>query len=60
MYLEGDNCTIAEVAYRCGFNDPVYFTRIFKNKIGITPSKYRDEKQEKKSSDQNETGKESN
>ncbi|HAT62867.1 MAG TPA: hypothetical protein DCS83_10095, partial [Prevotella sp.] len=28
--------------YRCGFNDPVYFTRIFKNKMNFTPTKYRE------------------
>jgi ligand-binding sensor domain-containing protein/AraC-like DNA-binding protein len=44
MYLDNDDCTIAEVAYKTGFNDPVYFTRIFKTKIGITPSKYREKK----------------
>ncbi len=47
MYLEKDDCTIAEIAYRTGFNDPVYFTRTFKTKIGVTPSKYRDEKLDK-------------
>lgn len=43
MYLESDDCTIAEVAYKTGFNDPVYFARTFKQKMGITPSKYRDD-----------------
>lgn len=42
MYLELNTYTIAEVAYRCGFNDPVYFTRIFKNKMNFTPTKYRE------------------
>lgn len=42
MYLEKDTCTIAEVAYRTGFNDPVYFTRLFKQKKGMTPTQYRD------------------
>jgi ligand-binding sensor domain-containing protein/AraC-like DNA-binding protein len=44
MYLENDECTIAEVTYKTGFNDPVYFARIFKQKMGMTPSKYREEK----------------
>ena len=33
MYLENDECTIAEVTYKTGFNDPVYFARIFKQKM---------------------------
>lgn len=43
MYLEKDTCTIAEIAYRTGFNDPVYFTRLFKLKKGVTPTLYREE-----------------
>lgn len=38
MYLENDSCTIAEVAYRTGFNDPVYFTRLFKQKRKDPPN----------------------
>jgi signal transduction histidine kinase/DNA-binding response OmpR family regulator len=30
--------TIAEIAFSCGFNDPVYFTRVFKTEFGRTPS----------------------
>ena len=33
--------TISEVAYRVGFDDPNYFSRIFKDYYGITASKYR-------------------
>lgn len=43
MYLKMDNSNIAEVAYKTGFNDPVYFTRLFKQKIGITPTQYRNQ-----------------
>ncbi|WP_299763834.1 AraC family transcriptional regulator [uncultured Dokdonia sp.] len=32
---------INEIAYGIGFNDPLYFTRIFKKKIGISPTEYR-------------------
>ena len=31
----------SEIAMATGFNDPVYFTRSFKNKTGLTPSRYR-------------------
>jgi AraC-like DNA-binding protein/ribosomal protein L19 len=34
--------TIAEVAYKCGFNNLSYFNRVFKNKNGCTPREFRD------------------
>lgn len=33
--------SIAEVAYRCGFLDPGYFTRLFRKRFGITPREWR-------------------
>lgn len=38
--LESENYNIAEVAYKVGFNDPSYFTRIFKKQYGKVPSEY--------------------
>ncbi|MGQ1891919.1 two-component regulator propeller domain-containing protein [Thermophagus sp. OGC60D27] len=32
--------TVAEVAYKCGFNDPKYFSRYFKDEFGVSPSQY--------------------
>jgi signal transduction histidine kinase/CheY-like chemotaxis protein/ligand-binding sensor domain-containing protein len=34
--------TITSVAYDCGFNDPSYFTRVFKKQFGTTPNGYRE------------------
>lgn len=31
---------ISEVAYRVGFDNPLYFSRLFKEKIGIPPSRW--------------------
>lgn len=36
--LKGDNATIAEVAYKTGFSEPAYFSRVFKNYFGYSPS----------------------
>ena len=38
--------TIAEIAYRVGFNDPKYFSRCFAKQFGCPPSKVLDEKNE--------------
>lgn len=39
MLLE-PNASIAETAYKLGFTYPQYFSRVFKQKIGISPSQY--------------------
>ena len=33
--------SVNEVADECGFNDPSYFTKTFKNAFGMTPKEYR-------------------
>ena len=32
---------VNEIAYEIGFNDPLYFTRLFKKKIGLAPTTFR-------------------
>ena len=39
--LKTTSLKCAEIAYRCGFNDPHYFSFVFKKKTGQTPQKYR-------------------
>ena len=41
--LEVSNLAISEISYEVGFNDPHYFTRIFKKKAGVSPSSYREQ-----------------
>ncbi len=38
---------ITEISNACGFNDPNYFTRVFKNRIHKTPKQYRAEVRQK-------------
>ncbi|WP_448574276.1 helix-turn-helix domain-containing protein [Trichothermofontia sp.] len=37
--------SILDVAFKCGYNDSNYFTRIFKKKFGINPSEFRQQQQ---------------
>ncbi|MEL6190556.1 MAG: helix-turn-helix transcriptional regulator, partial [Bacteroidota bacterium] len=39
--LLGTELSISEVAFKLGFEYPQYFSRLFKDKVGITPNKYR-------------------
>lgn len=38
--LKTDSMSITEIAMNCGFNDINYFSRVFKKRYGISPSKF--------------------
>ncbi len=40
MLISSDS-TISEIAYRTGFNDPKFFSRVFSKEFGVSPSQYR-------------------
>ncbi|WBL23114.1 AraC family transcriptional regulator [Zunongwangia sp. HRR-M8] len=42
-WLIEKDLSIAEIAYKCGFNNIANFNRVFKNNKKCTPSKYREE-----------------
>jgi len=39
--LRGEGQTVAEACYNTGFTDPKYFSRVFKQFMGMSPSDYR-------------------
>ena len=39
--LRNSNKTVSEVAYACGFSDPKYFSRSFKQSTGQSPTEYK-------------------
>lgn len=39
--LKEPSTTIATVAYECGFTDPGYFARVFRQEYGMTPQEWR-------------------
>ncbi|MCV6636420.1 helix-turn-helix transcriptional regulator [Candidatus Albibeggiatoa sp. nov. NOAA] len=41
--LLSSDATISEVAYTLGFEYPNYFARLFKKKVGVTPTQYRNQ-----------------
>ena len=38
--------TLKEIAYNLGFEDPAYFSRVFKNQTSLTPIQYKTKKEE--------------
>ncbi len=44
QYLKDENCSIERVAHDAGFSDPQYFARLFKKRLGMTPTAYRKSK----------------
>ena len=49
--LETTSMPISEICAQCGFTDPSYFTRVFANLIGKSPSAYRKSKQRSQSAE---------
>lgn len=43
-FLVETDMSIAEIAYRTGFSDPGYFSRVFRQEYGMTPKEWRDGK----------------
>ena len=39
--IQDPNINVTEVAYRCGFSDPKYFSKCFKKDTGVNPSEYK-------------------
>ena len=40
--LRADDRCVADISLAVGFNDPSYFTRVFRRMVGISPTQYRD------------------
>ena len=41
LLIQQKYLSISDIAYNCGFNDPKYFSRCFKNETKLSPSEYR-------------------
>lgn len=41
LLLSQGNTTVSDVAYRCGFYDRLYFSKVFRKATGVTPSQWR-------------------
>ncbi len=40
QYLRESQLSVAEIAYKLGFNNPKYFSKYFREEYGISPSDY--------------------
>ena len=40
LAMSGGKGNISEIAYQCGFIEPLYFSRLFKRKYGVSPLSY--------------------
>lgn len=40
MLRRGDGHSITEISRMCGYNDPLYFSRVFKKRYGLSPREY--------------------
>lgn len=52
-YLNCTDLSIKEISFKVGFQDPLYFSRVFKNFMGKSPSSYKKENQKQSVSDVN-------
>ena len=41
ILLFSTTLSIKEIAFRCGFSDPYYFTKVFTKRTGLCPTRYR-------------------
>ena len=46
LYSSGSTYSVSEIAMLCGFREPLYFSRMFKKKYGVSPSFYVSERQQ--------------
>lgn len=41
VLLTSTQLSVAEISEQAGYNDPLYFSRIFKKRVGVSPKVYR-------------------
>lgn len=41
-FLQHEELTVSEVAYKVGFSSPAYFSTVFKSKFGVTPKTFKE------------------
>ena len=41
LFLEGSDLSVAQISFKLGYEDPLYFSRVFRKILGVSPSAYR-------------------
>ncbi len=44
--LKSGHSVVSDIAYQCGFSDPKYFSRCFRQSVGMSPSEYKNSQTE--------------
>lgn len=44
--IYGKSLSVSQLAEKCGFSDPIYFSRCFKNVTGMSPKTYQSQKRD--------------
>ena len=55
LALSGCGSSISQIARQCGFQEPLYFSRLFKKKYGVSPKNYTPDKLEPPTTDSDST-----
>ena len=50
-YLKGTALSVRDIAELCGYDDPLYFSRIFAKRFGISPREFRKENRKEERSE---------
>ncbi|WP_299092984.1 AraC family transcriptional regulator [uncultured Bacteroides sp.] len=53
QFIETGEYSMTQISYMVGINDPRYFSKCFKQKMGMTPTEYRDKGMNKINSSKN-------
>ena len=43
-YLQHEDLSIAEIAFKTGFSSATYFSTVFRSKLGVSPSEFKEGK----------------
>lgn len=55
LAMGGENMNITQISRQCGFSDPLYFSKLFKSRYGVSPKNYKKESSPPQAADSDST-----